>query len=78
MATLTFILKKFLKTQKWSLLVWTTCMKRNFTFFQNSISIGELHLSQAFWQNQARPILIPYESRVIQYLKWVIRRNFYI
>jgi hypothetical protein len=76
MATLTFILKKFLKTQKWSLLVWTTCMKRNFTFFQNSISIGELHLSQAFWQNQAHPIPIFYESETIQCLKWVVNSIF--
>jgi hypothetical protein len=44
-----------------------TLYEEEFYFFQIFISIGELHVSQAPWQKQARPILIPYKYKIFEY-----------
>jgi hypothetical protein len=53
---------KFFETKIWSFDVWAANRKQKISFFQNFATTAKLHLSQAFWQHQACPIPILYES----------------
>jgi hypothetical protein len=53
-----------LATKNWSFNIWAACEKENTFFLNYFFRTSELHISEAFFQHQAHPILTMYEPMI--------------
>jgi hypothetical protein len=67
---------KFLETKNWSIAVWAACVKKNILFYIYFFSTSELHILQALWEHEARPIPTLCEPVVKFCSKWILSSFF--